>query len=305
MKRWLGFAVVLLLGVAALVMGERRKAEAPVSPDPVVYFIADTQREMTRLAATATRLSDEEEVRIGDELAARYAGGSMPLTGDDAAIEAYVQKVGLQVGARAHRQLPYKFHYIPDRGFVNAFALPGGHVFIGAGLIALMDSEDQLAGVLGHEVEHIDHYHCAERVQLEARLRRLNLGVVGALLQIPVTVFQAGYTKDQELEADSEGTRLAAKAGYAPEGAVRLFERFARLERESTQPTRTPQEEAARAALQTLQGYFRSHPPAAERIAHLRRTLPPELWNRTAERPLAVAQYFPPAAPQAAGSGSK
>jgi predicted Zn-dependent protease len=296
MKRWLGFAIVVLLGVAALVMGERRKAEAPVSPDPVVYFIADTEREMSRVVATATRLSDEEEIRIGDELAAQYAGGSTALTGDDAAVEAYVQKVGLQVGARAHRQLPYKFHYIPDRGFVNAFALPGGHVYIGAGLLALMDSEDQLAGVLGHEVEHIDHYHCAERVQLEARLRRLNLGVVGALLQIPVEVFQAGYTKDQELEADSEGTRLAARTGYAPEGTVRLFERFAKLERESSQPARTPQEEAARAALQTLQGYFRSHPPAAERIAHLRRTLPPELWNRTSERPLAVAQYFPQAA---------
>jgi predicted Zn-dependent protease len=188
---------------------------------------------------------------------------------------------------------------------VNAFALPGGHVFIGAGLVAMMDSEDQLAGVLGHEVEHIDHYHCAERVQLEARLRNLNLGVVGALLQIPVEVFQAGYTKDQELEADGEGTRLAARTGYAPEGAVRLFEKFAKLERESSRPAHTPQEEAARAALQTLQGYFRSHPPAEERIAYLRRTLPPELWNRIAERPLAVAQYFPQSASQAAGSTPK
>lgn len=296
MKRWLRLATVLLLGVAALVVGERRKAEAPVSPDPVVYFIADTQRELTRLAATATRLSDKEEIRIGDELAARYAGGAIPLTADDAAVEAYIQQVGLQVGARAHRQLPYKFHYIPDRGFVNAFALPGGHVYIGAGMLALMDSEDQLAGVLGHEVEHIDHYHCAERVQLEARLRKLNLGVVGALISLPVAVFQAGYTKDQELEADSEGTRLAAKAGYAPEGTVRLFEKFAKLEQQSSQPARTPQEEAARAALQTLQGYFRSHPPPAERIAYLRRRVPAELWNRTTERPLAVAQYFPQAA---------
>ena len=292
MKRWLGFATVVLLGVAALWVGERRKAEAPVSPDPVVYFIADAEHEMSRVAATATRLSDEEEIRIGDELAAREIGGATPLTGDDAVVEAYVQRVGLQVGARAHRQLPYKFHYIPDRYFVNAFALPGGHVFIGAGLIALMDSEDQLAGVLGHEVEHIDHYHCAERVQLEARLRKLNLGIVGALIQIPVEVFQAGYTKDQELEADSEGTRLAAKAGYAPEGTIRLFEKFSKLEREASQPARTPQEEAARVALQTLQGYFRSHPPADERIAYLRRQLPAEIWNKTAERPLQVAPYF-------------
>ena len=80
----------------------------------------------------------------------------------------YVSRVGAKVAARAHRKLPYKFHYIPNMDFVNAFALPGGHVYIGAGLVALMDSEDELAAVLGHEIEHIDHYHCAERVQTEA-----------------------------------------------------------------------------------------------------------------------------------------
>ncbi len=292
MKRWLAFATVVLLATGALLLGQRRRAEAPVSPDPVVYFIADTQREMTRVAATATRLSDHEEIRIGDELAAHYAGNFPPVTGNDSAVEAYVQRVGLQVGARAHRKLPYKFHYVPDRSFVNAFALPGGYVFIGAGLIALMDSEDELAAVLGHEVEHVDHYHCAERVQIEARLRNLNLGVVGALIMIPVEVFQAGYSKDQELQADSEGAALAARAGYAPEGAVRLFEKFAKLEHQSTEPAHTPQEEAARVAAQALAGYLRSHPPARERIENLRRTLPAELWNRTSERPLQVAQYF-------------
>jgi predicted Zn-dependent protease len=75
---------------------------------------------------------------------------------DDVVVEAYVQKIGAQVAARAQRKLPYRFHYIPEDHFRNAFALPGGHVFIGKGLLDLMDSEDQLAAVLGHEIEHID-----------------------------------------------------------------------------------------------------------------------------------------------------
>jgi predicted Zn-dependent protease len=66
----------------------------------------------------------------------------------------------------------------------------------------LMDSEDELASVLGHEIEHIDHYHCAERVQLEARARKLRLGALAVLAAIPIEVFQVGYSKAQELEAD-------------------------------------------------------------------------------------------------------
>ena len=106
---------------------------------------------------------------------------------------------------------------------VNAFALPGGHVFVGAGLLELMDSEDQLAAVLGHEIEHIDHYHCAERIQKERALRRLPLG---DLVSLPIAVFEAGYSKDQELEADREGTRLSVESGYSATGAIRMFAKF-------------------------------------------------------------------------------
>ena len=123
-------------------------------------------------------------------------------------------RVGRSWPRDAHRKLPYKFHYIPDPIFINAFALPGGHVYVGAGLLELMDSEDELAAVLGHEIEHIDHYHCAERVQREQALRKIPLG---GLVALPVEVFEAGYSKDQELEADREGTRLAVEAGYSAE----------------------------------------------------------------------------------------
>jgi predicted Zn-dependent protease len=79
-----------------------------------------------------------------------------------------------------------------------------------------MTSEDQLAAILGHEVEHIDHYHCAERFQIEARPRKLQLGIIGALVQIPLSVWEAGYNEDEELEADREGMRLAVLSGYSP-----------------------------------------------------------------------------------------
>ncbi len=93
-------------------------------------------------------------------------------------------------------------------------------MFVGEGLLDLMSSEDQLAFILGHELDTFDHYHCAERVQVEARLRNLKLGIMGALIQIPLEVWEAGYSKDEEREADREGLRLSVLSGYSPYGTA-------------------------------------------------------------------------------------
>jgi predicted Zn-dependent protease len=130
-----------------------------------------------------------------------------------------------------------------------------------------MTSEDQLAFILSHEVEHIDHYHCAERVQVQARLKNLQLEVVGALVQIPLQVWESGYTKDEELEADREGLRLAVLSGYSPYGAVTLFEKCAKLHEEYVIHAHSPEQEISELAMQSLEGYFRSHPMPSERLA--------------------------------------
>ncbi|PYT80790.1 MAG: hypothetical protein DMG40_10995 [Acidobacteria bacterium] len=72
-------------------------------------------------------------------------------------------------------------------------------------MLDLMTNEDELASALTHEVEHIDHCHCVERVQIEARLKKLDLTVVGVLVEIPLDFWEAGYHKDEEFEADREG----------------------------------------------------------------------------------------------------
>jgi predicted Zn-dependent protease len=286
-KHQVAFAVVAVAALAAIFLAQHRKAQTIVGPDAIVHFIADTERELSRLPASATRMSDSEEIAIGDELVRdhlAYAAASTPTP-----MSRYVERVGMEVASRAHRKLPYKVHYVNDPSLVNAFALPGGHVFIGAGLVNLMETEDELASVLGHEIEHIDHYHCAERYQLEVKLRHLRLGDLGAVAQIPLSLFQAGYTKQQEFEADREGTRLAVLAGYSPLGAVRLFERFERMEGRRSRPSDTPQEEAARVALGTLSGYFRSHPYPAERAAQIRRLIQSEHWEaKVQERALGL-----------------
>lgn len=289
MKRVIPFLLVLLLALTALYFSERRRERSSVSPNAVLEIAADVQRDVTRAPMHFTRLSDEEEIRIGNQLASQYSAVNAKLTPEEQAFQEYVVKVGASVSAHAHRRLPCAFHLIPNRSFMNAFSLPGGHVYVGEGLLDLMTSEDQLAFILGHELEHIDHYHCVERVQLQVQLRKLKLGIVGALVQIPFEVWQAGYSKDEELEADREGVRLAVLSGYSPYGAVALFEKFNQLQAEYVIHAKSPEEELSQLAVQSLEGYFRSHPATSERLAQAERVIAEEGWQeRKEQRPFHV-----------------
>lgn len=279
MKRIATFLVVLLIGVSAIYFTERRRDSTPVSANAVVEVAADAQRDLTRLPMRLTRLSDQEEVTIGNELAQQYSIDNEKLSPEELALDAYVRRVGNTVAAHAHRRVPYAFHLLPSHSLINAFSLPGGPVYVGEGLVDVVTSEDELASVIAHEVEHIDHYHCAERVQIEARLRNLNLGIVGSLVQIPITVWETGYNKDEELEADREGMRLAVLAGFSPYGAITLFEKFAKLHKEYIIHAQTPEEELSELAIQSLEGYFRSHPEPSERLAQANALIARERWQ--------------------------
>jgi predicted Zn-dependent protease len=303
MKRWIIFAGIVLLGVTAVVVSQRQKVDLPASPAALLYLIADTEQELTRMPVHFVRMSDAEEIRIGNTLAYYYSSmEGRDKTPENIIILHYLTRVGTELATHAHRVLPYKFHYIPDADLINTFALPGGHVYVGGGLIALMDSEDELAAVMGHEIEHIDHYHCSDRVQQEQALRRIPLG---GLVAIPIEVFEAGYSKDQELEADREGTRLAVQTGYSASGVIRMFETFARLQKEDQAQAKNPQEEMSQIAQQALEGYFRSHPLPSERIAQVQKMIASEGWAPRAERDLRIAYLFVTAKAQRALDAKK
>jgi beta-barrel assembly-enhancing protease len=284
MKRWLFLAVVVLAAASVLYYSERHKIPNRVGPESVLNAAAEVQKDLSHPVAEVVRLSDKEEIEIGNSIAQQYIHTGW-IESTDAPIEEYVNTIGSKVAAKAHRRLDYKFHYIPDADFINAFALPGGQIFIGKGLMMLMDSEDELASILGHEVEHVDHYDCNERVALEARLRNIPFG---ELIHLPIALFEAGYNKEQELEADRDGTALAVMSGYSPQGAVRMFRAFAKLEQEYVQKARSPQEELSQVAIQSITGYFRSHPHSEDRLQQIQSLIASEKWPLRKEKPLKI-----------------
>lgn len=186
----------------------------------------------------------------------------------DAETLARVRDIGRRLVEHAsRREIPYEFRLIEDDE-PNAFAVPGGTIFVTRALVDLCDEEpDGLAGVVGHEVAHIElrHalYHLATRAAVRAGtgiillgrrilVRRMAKGIEELLVQ--------GYRQDQELAADRTGADLARRAGYDPRGLARVLERLERLAGASDE-----------SALDEALGYFRSHPPLAERRALLER----------------------------------
>lgn len=298
MKRRVVLAALLISGGIALFCLQRSGATAPVTPRPLLYLVADSERDAERIPLALTRVSDAEEVQAGERLAREEGLVPRPLNASTLDITEYLNNVGRAVASHVQRrEIPYQFYLRDDPYWINACALPGGYIIVGRGLLNLMESEDELAAVLGHEITHVDDRHAIERLQYELASRKLGLEGIYQLGRPAEEIFQAGYTKEQELEADRGGLELAVDAGYSPGGIIKLMERFEKMEAQSQpRPPGTPIGEIARLPYGALEEYFRSHPPAAERIAALQTEIRAKNWNEFAPvRPLEIQKN--PSAP--------
>jgi predicted Zn-dependent protease len=185
-------------------------------------------------------VSDEQEVEAGNE-AAEQIPAVMGIV-EDSRLAGYVSQVGERVAARApERPLTYSFQIV-DLPEPNAFALPGGHVYVSRGILALANDEDELANVIAHEVIHVAARHHAQRQARAAGVGLLALpgllagailpGALGAVVSAPFAVAGAGaiasYSRDQELEADEFGQKISAEAGYDPKALGVFLDELAR-----------------------------------------------------------------------------
>lgn len=149
----------------------------------------------------------------------------------DPVLQAYVDRIGQELAAHCHRpDLSFRFTVL-DSPEVNAFALPGGHVYVTRGILAYFESEAELAGVLGHEIGHVTARH-AVRQHAKSQLTGIiatifaagtGYGAAGDLVNAMGTVVIRGYGRDEELEADRLGAEYLARAGYDPRTMLRVI----------------------------------------------------------------------------------
>jgi predicted Zn-dependent protease len=196
----------------------------------------------SRPTVLATEYDDQ---RAGEE-AAREVAASLGLVRDPK-----VQELVDAVGRRCAAKLPpqrfvYQFRVV-DQWPPNAFALPGGAIYVSRGLLVLSNSEDELANVLAHEITHAAARHAAARQKVAGGVNPFAMVFVNP-------AYLAAYSRDQEREADRGGQQLAATAGYDPAGMNTFLANLGNVERLLAGGGRIP-------------GYLDTHPPTSERAA--------------------------------------
>jgi beta-barrel assembly-enhancing protease len=275
-------ALIAGLLLAAPAAADWKLPKLPAGFDQVVGAAKEVK------AAVGTPEEDEERA-LGQTVAATLLGASKPLADPD--IQRYVNRVGLWVALQGKRPgLPWRFAVL-DNGNVNAFAAPGGYVFITRGLLDQLQTEAELAAVLAHEIAHIEKKHHLKALQKEAGLKLAGRGAtlllnrdgtagkldperLGQVAGIAKGLYARGLDKSDEYEADRVGAILAARAGYDVFGLAQVLQTLDRLNAS-----------ASEVAL-----LFKTHPRPAERLAQLDLALGPQL-DAAGEQP-SVAERF-------------
>ena len=213
-------------------------------------------------------IDEKEEIEIGRDMAARLLGAA-PLAADEA-LQRYVNNVGRWLASQTERPgLPWRFGVL-EAPQVNAFATPGGHIFVTRGLVAQMRNEAELAGVLAHEISHVLKKHHLKAIQKTAQLELANTAVSTLsrgdsnaqkrekLLSAGTELFARGLDKDDELEADRLGVVIAARAGYDAYGLPAVLQALQSMNPEDS----------------GLALMFKTHPAPAERLDALQKMQP-------------------------------
>ncbi|MFV0230334.1 M48 family metalloprotease [Empedobacter falsenii] len=212
-------------------------------------------------------LTKDDEIAIGinsaPQMAQEFGGLSQ-----NSQYQKIVKRVGAKVvnNSDAHKtNYPFQFYVLADNRTVNAFALPGGPIFITEALLTRLQSEDQLAGVLGHEVGHVIARHSAEQMSKQ----ELSQGIAGAAgvaagdvnsayyAQVVANMVNMKYGRDDELESDDLGVRFMIQAGYNPEALIGVMDILEEAsggsqvpEFQSTHPSPSNRREKIKAAIE-------------------------------------------------------
>lgn len=232
----------------------------------IKYFSSSSINELTGEKQYIS-LTKDDEIAIGinsaPQMAQEFGGLSQ-----DSQYQEIVKRVGAKVvnNSDAHKtNYPFQFYVLADNRTVNAFALPGGPIFITEALLTRLQSEDQLAGVLGHEVGHVIARHSAEQMSKQ----ELSQGIAGAAgvaagdvnsayyAQVVANMVNMKYGRDDELESDDLGVRFMIQAGYNPEALIGVMDILEEAsggsqvpEFQSTHPSPSNRREKIKAAIE-------------------------------------------------------
>ena len=188
------------------------------------------------LSQSVEQIDEPKEIEIGRNLAAVLLGAK-PLH-PDMALQRYVNRLGRWISLQSSRpNLPWTFAVLDDKGY-NAFAAPGGYIFVTKGLIDSLRDESELAGILAHEINHVISKHHLQAIRKSAQTGLLTQavasqlkndaagGLSSKLVSLGRDLYSKGLDQGDELEADRNGVALATRAGFDPYGLVAVLQQL-------------------------------------------------------------------------------
>jgi predicted Zn-dependent protease len=258
---------VVVLFVLSMTLVYLGQIDGQVGLTSVFEVWGDVMRDADQFGFKLTRVSEKREMEIGAEI----AGNILCWWAVDPTWETYVGAVGKLVEQNVSRRgIVYKYHVLKSGSCLNAFALPGGEIFITTGMLELISFEAELAAILGHEIAHVDLRHCIEQKQYQELFRKAGLREIGQLVELLKGVATRGYNKYQELDADEDGLLLTVRAGYDGRSAIDFYSKLQNIYHggERTK-AKTPDGELTQSLEDALTSYYATYPITAERINRL------------------------------------
>lgn len=216
----------------------------------------------------ACGVSQQQEVQIGQE-SAQQVNAQLPMV-QDAVIQNYVNTLGQRIASRTSRaDLQWQFQVV-NSDMVNAFALPGGFIYINRGVLTRADNMSEVAGVLAHEIEHVVRRHSVKQME-QAQGANVGVGILCALtgvcqsgvaqaaINIGGTAVFAKFSRTDEIQADEGGFNNMIRAGINPRGMLTLFQKLLAEEQQSGNSN--------------VAAWFSDHPGTSDRLADIQRML--------------------------------
>ena len=214
-------------------------------------------------------LSEEQEIQMGREYNAQILRQYQIY--EDEKIQNYVQSIGESLAKKSHRpNLIYRFTVL-DSPEINAFALPGGYIYINRGLMAYMSSEEELAAVLGHEIGHVTARHSVRQYSQAQLMGVLSAAIeinsgrtAGDLANLASGALLSGYGREMELEADDLGAQYIYQDGYSPQG---MYDVLAVLKDQEIYSKKVAKQRGIEP--RNYHGVFASHPSNDKRLQEI------------------------------------
>ena len=252
----IGMAVVMMIGAVVTYYLQTKEEVNPVT-DQAYRVVGDVQNDIKMGMQAAPEMIQQGKGEYRDQK-----------------LQAYIDRVGAKLvqanskgdWAETFQQYHWDFHLLADEEMINAFALPGGQIFFTHGLFSKLKTEDEVAGVLGHEIGHVIARHSAKQM---AKSQLIN-GVVmagataasdgqnnpGQIAQMVAGVWNMKYGRDDETQADTLGTQFMVNAGYHPDGLVKVMEILKAEMGNQRQPE-----------------FMSTHPDPGNRVGHIRQII--------------------------------